>query len=231
MKTGSAVISFVLAMLCAGATARADVAEGIRLLRAARGSLQQGDSTAALTLLDQAYVELPFAVEEEFVYHERADIFAAAGQYVEALDQYGKALHKPRERRARFNSGVLQSRMAEQALQEAGVPLDPAGIPADADPAPLIAVIEENMPLLEESRRQFMESLRLSADASARESVSALTERLDDLAEMLEELRRREEEQEEENEDEEGDENEDEQDEEEGEDEQDEDKEGEDEEQ
>lgn len=206
MKRQSAVVSFFLLSLFAAAPLRADVEEGIRLLRAARQSLDQGDSGAALTLLDQAYIELPFSVEEDLVYHGRADAYAAEGRYAEALDQYRKAMLRPSAHRARFNSGVLQSRLAEQALQEAGVPLDPAGIPAEADPAPLIEAIEQNMPLLKESRLQFMEALRLQPDAAGRESASALTERLDDLNEMLDELQQREQDQQD-NEDEGDDEN------------------------
>ena len=194
MKSCPVMAGFALASLLLTVSASADVGEGIRLLRQARASLEQGDADAALTPLDQAYIELPFSAEEDFIYHERADAYAADGRLAEALTEYGKALHRPSAHRARFNSGVLQSRMAEQALEAAGVPLDPAGIPAEADPAPLIEAIEQNMPLLEEARLQFMEALRLAADDGARESVSALTARLDDLAEMLEDLRNREQE-------------------------------------
>jgi len=194
MKSLCLAVGFLAGSLCLTAPARADVGEGVRLLRQARQSLEQGDAEAALVLLDQAYVELPFSAEEELVYHERADAYAAEGRYDEALNEYGKALQRPSAHRARFNSGVLQSRQAEEALEAAGVPLDPAGIPADADPAPLIEAIEQNMPRLEEARLQFMEALRLSPEAEARESVAALTARLDDLAEMLEELRQREQE-------------------------------------
>lgn len=218
MKSLYLAVGFLAGSLCLTAAASADVGEGVRLLRQARQSLEQGDAEAALVLLDQAYVELPFSAEEELVYHERADAYAADGRYDEALNEYGKALHRPSAHRARFNSGVLQSRLAEEALEAAGVPLDPAGIPVDADPAPLIEAIEQNIPRLEEARLQFMEALRLSPGAEARESVSALTERLDDLAEMLEELRKREQE---ENEDEEGDEEQDDEGEEENDDEQD----------
>jgi len=210
MKSLYLAVACMLVQLCLAAAASADVGEGVRLLRQARQSLEQGDAEAALVLLDQAYIELPFSAEEEFVYHERADAYAADGRYDEALSEYGKALNRPSAHRARFNSGVLQSRLAEEALEAAGVPLDPAGIPADADPAPLIEAIELNIPRLEEARMQFMEALRLSPDAEARESVAALTERLDDLAEMLEDLRNREqEENEDEEQDDEGDENQD----------------------
>lgn len=195
MKPGATICAVLAAMLC-GPVVAADVEQGIRLLRQAREALERDDPGAALTLLDQAYVELPFSAEEDLVYHGRADAFAAEGRYDEALVEYRKALHKPNAYRARFNSGVLQHRMAEQALEAAGIPLDPAGIPAEADPAPLIEAIEQNMPLLEQARLQIMEALQLSPDAAGRESVTALTERLDDLAEMLEELRRRQEEQE-----------------------------------
>jgi Ca-activated chloride channel family protein len=199
-------LSVVLAALFCAPVVSADVEQGIRLLRQAREALEQNDPNAALTLLDLAYVELPFSAEEDLVYHGRADAFAADGRLQEALAEYGKALHKPNAHRARFNSGVLQHRLAEQALEAAGVPLDPAGIPAEADPAPLIEAIEQNLPLLEQARMQLMQALRLSADAAGRESVTALTHRIDDLNEMLEELRRRQQEQEqnedEENEDE-----------------------------
>jgi len=176
MKPAATICALLAAMLC-GPVAAADVEQGIRLLRQARAALERDDPGAALTLLDQAYVELPFSAEEDLVYHGRADAFAAEGRYDEALVEYGKALHKPNAYRARFNSGVLQHRMAEQALEAAGVPLDPAAIPAEADPAPLIEAIEKNIPLLEQARLQIMEALRLSPDAAGRESVTALTER------------------------------------------------------
>lgn len=163
----------------------ADADTGLRLLRQARRAAEAGDTAVARELLAEARTEWPGAA---LIAHELGDLNTAESAWDAALVEYSKGAREPHAARSAFNTGVVRSRAAEQALEEAGVPIDPSALGEVTDPAPLIEAIDAAVPQLENARRSFAESLRGAPDERARDSLAALTDRLDELAEMREAL-------------------------------------------
>lgn len=179
------------AVLLLASRAAADELRGQQLVRDAQAAMAAGDNDHAVELLKQARVEWPGS---PLVANTLADALRELGRYPEAITEYERGQRDELQHHALFNGAVTRHLLAEQQLEQAGVPADAAALPEGPQPE-MLAAIEQSIGQLERATESFLDSLEQQPDEAARESIEALGRRTEALGQMAEELRRRQEQQ------------------------------------
>lgn len=180
----------VLVLLLAPRAA-ADEERGTQLVREAQAAMAAGEHERAIELLHQARVEWPDA---PLVANTLADALREQGEYAAALAEYLRGQEGGLEHHAQFNRAVTRHLLAEQVLEQAGVPADAGALPEGPQPQ-MLAAIEQAHGQLDRATDDFLQSLDSRPEPSARESIEALGRRSEALDTIAEELRRRQDEQ------------------------------------
>ena len=181
----------LLAVILLAPTAAADEERGTALVREAQAAMAAGEHERAVELLRQARVEWPDA---PLVANTLADALREQGDYAAALAEYLRGQEGGLEHHAQFNRAVTRHLLAEQVLEQAGVPADAGALPEGPQPE-MLAAIEQARAQLDRATDDFLQSLDTRPEPSARESIEALSRRAEALDTIAEELRRRQEDQ------------------------------------